>query len=200
MNHKVQINDKITRLLVVSFFVLIGCESPYLKQDALKQSYICLKIKNDLGRLSNERKPYFFLMAKSIEEENEVSDSTINSIKRISSDINRKLATYKKMLQELKTNHKDSRFIDATLQFIEIDENLESQNGLLVNSLLNPESDMDIRKQLAENLKIAMLKMTEFQDEFKTRESKFHSDNSIFQKEVDSIVDVINREVDSIDI
>ncbi|MCK0137431.1 hypothetical protein [Arenibacter sp. S6351L] len=178
-------------LLILSFLVLIGCEKKYSKKDALNQSMLCLEIKNDLGSLSQERNPYFFVMAENIDSGIKVADSTLNIIKRITEEINEKNIEYYKILQESKPKHKDSRFIDATLDFIKTNQDLEFKADTLIKSLLDSESDKEVEKKIAYELKIATKNMTEFQKRYKNRESDFHNDNGINQTQVDSIVEII---------
>ncbi len=175
------------------FLALIGCENNYSKQNALEQSHLCLEIKNELGGLSQERNPYFFLIAENLKNEIKVADSTINTVRRISNEIQEKDSMYKEKLLELKSTHKDSRFIDATIDFIQTNQDLEFKTDLLVKSLLNPKSDKDFEKKLANDVQVAAQKMTEFKSEYKIRESEFHNENNINQMEVDSIVDIINK-------
>ncbi|MEO1485942.1 MAG: hypothetical protein AAFU57_09350 [Bacteroidota bacterium] len=179
--------------LPILAFLLLGCEEQYSKQDALNQSRHCLEIKNDLGGLSNERNPYFLLIAANIENQLKVNDSIIFAVDRISREIDEKNLLYFEALLAVKSKHKDSRFIDATLEFIRTNQNLESKTYELVKSLLDSERNKEVEKKIIEDLRSAAKKMIEVQSNFLAEESKFHNDNGITQNEVDSIVRIIKN-------
>ncbi len=157
------------------------------------QSYYCLSIKHEMGVLSNKRNPYFLILAKNIENDITPNDSIINSIENISNEIKHKYKKHKDFINGIKKKHQDTRFFDATIDFLDTDEKLEIKTDSLVKSLINPKSDKDKEKELGEEVKKLAFNLTTEQNIYENKESDFHNDNKITQKEVDSIVNLIKN-------
>jgi len=178
---------------VLILFTLFNCKKDYSKNDAIMQSYYCLSIKDEMGVLSNKRNPYFLILAKNIENEITPNDSIINSIENISNEIKNKFKKHKDFIKRIKTEHQDTRFFDATIQFLDTYENLEVKTDSLVKSLINPKSEKRKEKKLSEELQKLVTNLTVEQTIYINKESDFHDDNFITQKEVDSIVNLIKN-------
>lgn len=179
--------------LILIFFCFPSCnvKSEYSKEDALVQSFQCLKIKHELGVTSNLRNPYFKQLVEILENDSIPDKSITDTITILSIEINRKMNNDKKLIESLKPNHKDTRFFDATIEYLELNEKLEAKTELLFNSLINPISDKNIEMVLGQEVTVLANRVLAEQTEYEKKESKFHNDNDIVQQEVDSIVSII---------
>ncbi|MFY0715354.1 hypothetical protein J1D01_16960, partial [Seonamhaeicola sp. NFXS20] len=186
---------KKTLLLILLVFCFLNCANPYKysKKEALVQSFHCLNIKQDLGAKSNLRNPYFLQLAKILKNDSIPDKSITDMITVLTVEIERTINDGKKLIDSLKPNHNDTRFFDATWEYLDLNKQLEAKNRLLVASLLNPKSDKNIEIELSNEVEELAQRILEEQTEYVNKESKFHNDNNIVQREVDSIVDIIKN-------
>ncbi len=186
---------KKTLLLILVLFYLQGCNlhSEYSKNDALVQSYECLKIKNELGVTSNVRNPYLKKLAEILQRDSIPNEKITDSITILSNEIKSQIKNGKELIVNLKPKHSDTRFFDATIEYLNLNEKLEDKTQLLFQSLINPNSDKNKEIMLGEEVDVLAQKVLTEQTEYKTKESKFHNDNNIVQREVDSIVKSIEN-------
>ncbi|MDO5970586.1 hypothetical protein Q4Q35_12285 [Flavivirga aquimarina] len=178
-------------------FLIILClqscheQSEYSKDDALVQSLHCLEIKQELGAISNLRNPYFKQLVKILESDSIPKKNVSDIIMILSIEINRSIENSKRIIDSLKPKHKDTRFFDATYEYLILNENLEAKTKILFNSLINPNSDKNKEKELGQEVETLALQVLTEQTKYKKKESIFHNDNNIVQREVDSIVSII---------
>ena len=186
---------KKTTLLILILFCLQGCnaQSEYSKDDALIQSSECLRIKNELGVASNVRNPYLMKLAKVLQNESIPDKTLTDSIQELFIKIDDEIRNSKELIVKLKPKHRDTRFFDATFEYLEINEKLEEKTQLLFNSLINQNSDKNIETKLGEEVGALAQQVLIEQTKYETKESEFHNDNNIIQREVDSIVNSIER-------
>ena len=133
-------------------------------------------------------------MVKGIENKTVINDSIKNSILILSKKINQQNIINKQFLTKLKQEHSDIRFIEATIEFIEIGEDLEAKSKLLFESLLDSNNDKNRELKIGKEVRIETKNIALFRKQYEHRESKFHTENSISQKEVDSILKIIKNE------
>jgi hypothetical protein len=185
---------RIAPYFFILFLISYSCRPiKYSKREALDQAHYCLEKKHEIGSLATLRNPYFLQFAKTLSSDSIPNKSITDSITILSSEIDKLINNCIQSIEKLKTKHLDTRFFDATLEYFELNRKLEIQTNLLVNSLLNPNSDKIKEKEI--NLKVEILAnqvLTE-QVEYEKKESKFHFDNNIIQREVDSIVGIIKN-------
>ena len=185
---------------ILSFIILVFClqscnlQSEYSKDDALVQSFECLKIKQELGEVSNLRNPYLMKLGEVLRKDSILDKSLTDKITMMSTKIDQTITNSKKRIVALKSKHKDTRFFDATLEYLELNEKLEAKNKLLFNSILNPDSDKDQETLLGQEVGTLTEQVMNEQTEYQKKESKFHEDNAIVQREVDSIVSIIKNQ------
>ena len=185
---------KITSLILICI-CLQSCnvQSEYSKDDALIQSFQCMKIKQELGVISNLRNPYLLQLGEILKNDSIPDKSLSDRITKISIEIDRTINSGKKSIEDLKSGHKDTRFFDATIEYLELNEKLEAKNKLLLNSLINPNSDKNQEALLGQEVGTLTQQVMTEQSEYKKKESKFHNDNNIVQREVDSIVGILKN-------
>lgn len=184
-----------TILLILIFFYLQGCnvQSEYSKEYALVQSFQCLKIKQEIGVISNLRNPYLLQLVEILKNDSIPDKSLTDTITILTIEINHTIIGSKELIENLKPKHKDTRFFDATIEYLELNEKLEAKTRLLFNSLINPNSDKNKEILLGEEVGTLAQRVLTEQTEYKKKESKFHNDNDIVQREVDSIVNIIKN-------
>ncbi|RED43716.1 hypothetical protein [Seonamhaeicola aphaedonensis] len=181
---------------IIIFFVLLStfsCNKKYLKYDALRQSHQCLSIKQEIGELTNDRSPYFFKMEENFQDDVEFEAAVIDSIKSISEKIMQKHKDWRVLIHDLKKGHKDSRFFDATLIFLDRERELEMITDSLFKSIINPNSDKAKEKELSQVLLNLVAELEVEKKIYEKKESDFHNENGIKQSEVDSIVHLIKN-------
>ncbi len=181
--------------LILILFCLQNCnvQSKYSKDDALTQSFQCLEIKQELGVTSNLRNPYLMKLGEILKNDTIPDKSLTDAITTLSIDISNTITRGKDLIENSKPKHKDSRFFDATLEYLELNEKLEAKNKLLLNSLINPDSDKDKEMLLGQEVGTLTQRVLNEQTEYKKKETEFYSDNEIIQREVDSIVSIIKN-------
>ncbi|MET2985488.1 hypothetical protein [Aureibaculum conchae] len=186
---------KKTLSLIILVFCLQSCtlQSEYSKNDALVQSFECLKIKQELGEVSNLRNPYLMKLGEVLRKDSIPNKSLTDKITMMSTKIDQTITSSKKRIVALKSKHKDTRFFDATLEYLELNEKLEAKNTLLFSSFINPNRDRDKEMLLGQEVGTLTQQVMNEQAAYKKKESEFHNDYAIVQREVDSIISVIRN-------
>jgi len=181
--------------LVLICICLQSCriQPEYSKDDALAQSLQCLKIKQELGEVSNLRNPYLMQLGQVLRSDSIPSKRLTDKITEMSIEIDRTISNGKKSIEDLKPKHKDTRFFDATIEYLELNEKLEAKNKLLFNNIINPNSDKNKEELLGQEVGALTEQVMNKQTEYQKKESQFHNDNGIVEREVDSIISILKN-------
>ena len=187
------IMKKFFLILITLCFLSCGKESEYQKSDALIQSEVCLRIKQELGHISNVRNPYLSKLSKTINNGSIPSKKLTDEISRLTVEMDDIMIYGEELIKKLKPIHHDTPFFDATQEYLKFNKELERKSTLLIKKIINLNSDENELSILSKEVVILAKQLEVKQTEYLQKESIFHNDNLISQQEVDSMVRTIKN-------
>ncbi len=180
--------------ILVLYFVVVGCNNSidYSKKDALSQSYNSLKIKHKIGVISNQRNDFILELSEYLEIDKAPPKSLLDTISKLSSIMDLNYAESKKFINQDISNHNDSRFYDATLNYLKANKQVEEDFALLLNQIksvssLRDSSFIELRTRMNNSIRILLNEEVKYEKQ----EIKFYTDHNIYSTQVDSIVNII---------